>query len=395
MVFRRYAGLRATSASRCRRPECARSLCALSPRFASDIGWANSLIPGSRQFDAVPVPVPADLCARRSSPNGSFLGASVRDAGRCQVGGAAPAAVQRRMGRGLRVLCIFTGMSLVFSLRRAFDCGIPAGAAKVFVAARGTLQVDEARDERFRRVVRTATFTRVDGGEAVPILRDVEILQWGSVFVLKGIEEIVDGNLGRSRDQVQPGVITTSPRGMLLIYARILTLGPLHRRNDPASLDRDDHHRSGLRRPVPRPWRDQSCGRHRVTHLAVAQGDDMVAIDLHVAAVSRFGQGADLRAAGNTAEKTQRVARASRVGEPGPVFVTELNVPTLVTAHTLATERPSQVDTSRAPFSLLASDARNYRGVSGKAPAFLPMRQICASPSAVGPRRSAASTAGE
>jgi len=113
-------------------------------------------------------------------------------------------------------------MSLVFSLRRAFDCGIPVGAAKVFVAARGTLQVEEARDERFRRVVRTATFTRVDGGETVPILRDVEILQWGSVFVLKGIEEIADGNLGRPRLCAQTWQMVPEPLEELVKTERLV-----------------------------------------------------------------------------------------------------------------------------------------------------------------------------
>lgn len=107
-------------------------------------------------------------------------------------------------------------MSLVFSLRRAFDCGTPVGAAKVFLTARGTMQVDEARDDRFRRVVRTAQFTRLDGGDPVPALRDVEILQWGSVFVLKGIEEIVDGNLGRPRLCAQTWQMVPEPLDELI-----------------------------------------------------------------------------------------------------------------------------------------------------------------------------------
>jgi len=102
-------------------------------------------------------------------------------------------------------------MSIVFSLRRAFDRGTPVGSAKVFVSARGTVQVDEARDDLFRRVVRTAEFTRLDGGEAVPRLRDVEILRWGSTFVLKGVEEIAEDNLARPRLYAQTWQMVPEP----------------------------------------------------------------------------------------------------------------------------------------------------------------------------------------
>jgi hypothetical protein len=113
-------------------------------------------------------------------------------------------------------------MSLVFSLRRAFDCGIPVGAAKVFISARGTLQVSETRDARFRRVVRTAEFNRVDGGEPIPVLRDVEILQWGSVFVLKGIEEIADDKLGRARLCAQTWQMVPEPLEELVRTEQLL-----------------------------------------------------------------------------------------------------------------------------------------------------------------------------
>lgn len=97
------------------------------------------------------------------------------------------------------VLYAFRSMSLVFYLRRAFDRGTPVGSAKVFIAARGTLTVGEARDDHFRRVVRTANFARNDEGEPVPPLRDVELLQWGSAIVLTGVEEIADDKLSRPR----------------------------------------------------------------------------------------------------------------------------------------------------------------------------------------------------
>ena len=91
-------------------------------------------------------------------------------------------------------------MSFVFSLRRAFDNGCPVGAAKVFDTARGTLTYGEDLDERFRRVVRTAKFTRVDGGEPIPSLRNADPLVWnGQVFVITGVEEVADDKLARPR----------------------------------------------------------------------------------------------------------------------------------------------------------------------------------------------------
>ena len=67
-------------------------------------------------------------------------------------------------------------MSFVFSLRRAFDNGSPVGAAEVFLTARGLLTYGEEHDERFRRVVRTAKFNRIDGGEPIPDLRNADPL---------------------------------------------------------------------------------------------------------------------------------------------------------------------------------------------------------------------------
>jgi hypothetical protein len=91
-------------------------------------------------------------------------------------------------------------MAIVFFLRRAFERGTPVGSAKIFIAARGTLMVTEVRDDNYRRIVRTATFTRLDGGEDVPPLRNADILQWtGSVFVLTGVEEVADDKLSRPR----------------------------------------------------------------------------------------------------------------------------------------------------------------------------------------------------
>ena len=91
-------------------------------------------------------------------------------------------------------------MPFVFSLRRAFDNGSPVGAAKVFETARGTLTYGEEHDERFRRIVRSAKFTRVDGGEPIPALRNADPLVWnGQVFVITGVEEVVDDKLARPR----------------------------------------------------------------------------------------------------------------------------------------------------------------------------------------------------
>ncbi len=103
-------------------------------------------------------------------------------------------------------------MSLVFSLRRAFDNGIRVGSARVFLTARGTLSYGEARDERFRRVMRTATFTRVDGGEPLPVLRNADPLLWtGSLFVVTGVEEIASGALGRPQLVAQTWQLVPEP----------------------------------------------------------------------------------------------------------------------------------------------------------------------------------------
>lgn len=106
----------------------------------------------------------------------------------------------------------------------------------------------------------------------------------------------------------------------------------------------------------------------------------MVAIDLCVAPVGRFSQGADLGTAGNAAEKTQRVARGTRVGEPRPMFVTELDVPALLAAHILTAWQLIRIDASRAPFSPTVSDGLDYRGC-GIA------RAICVRPHASASRR--------
>ena len=90
-------------------------------------------------------------------------------------------------------------MPLVFSLRRAFDCGIPVGAAKVFITARGALQVAEARDDRFKRVVRTAEFIRVDGGEPIP-RRGSKL---GATFLMVGARQ---RGRGQARGSVALGV---------------------------------------------------------------------------------------------------------------------------------------------------------------------------------------------
>lgn len=103
-------------------------------------------------------------------------------------------------------------MSFVFSLRRAFDNGSPVGAAKVFITARGTLAYGEEHDVRFRRVVRTAKFTRIDGGEPIPALRNADPLVWnGQVFVITGVEEIADDKLARPRLLAQTWQMVPEP----------------------------------------------------------------------------------------------------------------------------------------------------------------------------------------
>ena len=64
---------------------------------------------------------------------------------------------------------------------------MPVGSAKMFISARGSLRVGEARDDRFRRIVRTAQFDRVDDGEPIPPLRDVEIIAVGRRSCSKGV----------------------------------------------------------------------------------------------------------------------------------------------------------------------------------------------------------------
>ncbi len=89
-------------------------------------------------------------------------------------------------------------MSLVFHLRRAYDHGYPVGAAKKHISARGTFTVAERRDDQCRREVLTAAFTRLDGGDPVPLLREAKLLNWnGTVLSLTGVEEIPNESLGR------------------------------------------------------------------------------------------------------------------------------------------------------------------------------------------------------
>ena len=108
-------------------------------------------------------------------------------------------------------------MSFVFFLRRAFDNGMPVGAAKIFDTAKGTLTYGEERDDRFRRVVRTAKFTRVDGGEPIPPLRNADPLVWnGQVFVITGVEEVADDKLARPRLLAQTWQMVPEPLDELI-----------------------------------------------------------------------------------------------------------------------------------------------------------------------------------
>jgi hypothetical protein len=115
-------------------------------------------------------------------------------------------------------------MSFVFSLRCAFDRGTPVGSAKVFVTAMGTLSYGEERDERFKRVVRTARFTRTDGGEPIPMLRRADVLQWsGSLFVVAGVEEVADEKLGRPQLLAQTWLLAPQPLEELVRAERDLS----------------------------------------------------------------------------------------------------------------------------------------------------------------------------
>lgn len=114
-------------------------------------------------------------------------------------------------------------MSNVYLLRFAYDRGMPIGSAKTHISARGRLQVGEQRDDRFRRNVRMATFERVDGGEAIPPLRDLQLLHLakGSI-VLTGVEEIVDGNLSRPRLCAQTWHMVPEPFEELIRVEQLL-----------------------------------------------------------------------------------------------------------------------------------------------------------------------------
>jgi hypothetical protein len=97
-------------------------------------------------------------------------------------------------------------------MRRAFDAGVPVGASKVFVTARGTLSLGDQFDERFRRTVRTAEFRRVDDGEPVPPLRNAELLQWaGNCLVVTGVEEVTMDHSARPRLYAQSWQLVPEP----------------------------------------------------------------------------------------------------------------------------------------------------------------------------------------
>jgi hypothetical protein len=84
-----------------------------------------------------------------------------------------------------------------FNLRRARSEGRPIGAAGTHALTRGSLHVEEARDESLRRIVRTARLEAVagQGGEPIPPLRDVVLLGWKGVITLTGYEAIEDHRL--------------------------------------------------------------------------------------------------------------------------------------------------------------------------------------------------------
>jgi hypothetical protein len=82
----------------------------------------------------------------------------------------------------------------------------------MLLTARGTLSVSEARDERSKRTVRTAEFRRVDGGEPIPMLRDVELVYWGGQWViLAGVEEVADDRLSTARRYEQTWQMVPEP----------------------------------------------------------------------------------------------------------------------------------------------------------------------------------------
>jgi len=70
-----------------------------------------------------------------------------------------------------------------------------------------------------------------------------------------------------------------------------------------------------------------------MTHLAVAQWRNMIAIDLRVPPFSQFGQCSNLRTSGNASDKAKRVTSRSRVGEPAPMFLAKLDMPAFGITH--------------------------------------------------------------
>jgi hypothetical protein len=138
-------------------------------------------------------------------------------------------------GAHREILDIHTGSATMeFNLRRARDRGKAIGSARVHEVARGRLFVVEAKDETLRRVVRTATFERVDGGDPVPSLRDVVLLgckpDW---LTLTGFEEIADDRLADPRLyqqtwQLEPaalGELEQAERTIGRLIARLAQLG--------------------------------------------------------------------------------------------------------------------------------------------------------------------------
>ncbi len=104
-------------------------------------------------------------------------------------------------------------MSLVYSLRRAFDRGEPVGAAKTHLSVRGLPEVGEQHDSFFRRVVKTATFQCLDGtDEPVPLMRNVDLLKWtASHVVLTGVEDVADDRSMRPKLYAQTWQMVPEP----------------------------------------------------------------------------------------------------------------------------------------------------------------------------------------
>jgi len=86
------------------------------------------------------------------------------------------------------------------------------GAAKTFISARGTLSYREESSDQFKRIVRTATFTRLDGGEEIPRLLNADPLLWtGTLFVVTGVEEVATDRLARPQLLAQTWCLVPEP----------------------------------------------------------------------------------------------------------------------------------------------------------------------------------------